>query len=75
METLTDFIFLGSKIIIGCDCSHAIKTHLLLGQQAVTNLNNVLKSRGIIFPTKVHVVNAMGFPVVIPRYELDHKER
>ena len=69
METVTDFIFWGSEIIIGCDCSHEFKTRLLLGQKAMTNLNSVLKSRDIIFPTKVRVLKATGFPVVISRYE------
>ena len=69
METVTDFIFWGSEIIIGCDCSHEFKTRLLLGQKAMTNLNSVLKSRDIIFPTKVRIVKAMVFPVAMHRCE------
>ena len=68
METVTGFIFLGSKIAVDCDCSH-IKRPLLLGRKAMTNLDRVLKSRGITLPTKVHVVKAMVFPVVMYRYE------
>ena len=67
METVTDFIFLGSKITADGDCSHEIKRHLLLGRKAVTNLESILKSRDITFSTKVHLVNAMVFPVVIYR--------
>ena len=63
-ETKTDFIFLGSKITVGGDCSHEIKRRLLLGRKAMTNLNSVLKSRDIILLTKVHIVKAMVFPVV-----------
>ena len=65
METMRDFIFLGSKIIADGDCSHEIKRHLLLGRKAMTNLDSVLKSRDIILPTKVCLVKAMVFPVVI----------
>ena len=65
METVTDFIFLGSKITADCDCSREIKRHLLLGRKAMTNLDSILKSRDITLPTKVHLVNAMVFPVVI----------
>ena len=65
METVTDFIFLGSKINADGDYSHKIKRHLLLGRKAMTNLDNVLKSRGITLPTKVHLVKAMVFPVVM----------
>ena len=65
METVTDFIFLGSKISADGDCSHAIKRHLLLGRKAMTNLDSILKSRDITLPTKVHLVKAMVFPVVI----------
>ena len=61
METLTDFIFLGSKIMADCDCSHEIRRHLLLGRKAMTNLDSVLKSRDIILPTKVHLVKACFF--------------
>ena len=64
METVTDFIFLGSKIAVDGDCSHEMKRCLLLGRKAVTNLNNILKSRDITLPTKVHIVKAV-FPVVI----------
>ena len=69
METVTDFIFLGSKIIADGDCSHEIKRRLLLGRIATTNLNSVLKSRDITLPTKVCIVKAMVFPVVMYRCE------
>ena len=62
---VTDFIFLGSKITADGDCSHGIKRHLLLGRKTMTNLDCVLKSRDITLPTKVHLVKAMVFPVVI----------
>ena len=65
METVTDFIFLGSKITADGDCSHEIKTCLLLGRKAMTHLDSMLKSRDIILPTKVHLVKAMVFPVVM----------
>ena len=65
METVTDFIFLGSKITTDSDCSHKIKRPLLLGRKAATNLDSVLKSRDITLLTKVCLVNAMVFPVVI----------
>ena len=65
METVTDFMFLGSKITADGDCSHDIKRHLLLGRKAMTNLDSILKSRDITLPTKVHVVEAMIFPVII----------
>ena len=65
METVTDFIFLGSKIIADGDCSHEIKRHLLLGRKSMTNLDSILKSRDITLPTKVHLVKAMVFPVVM----------
>ena len=65
METVTVFIFLGSKITADGDCSHEIKRHLLLGRKAVTNLDSILKSRDITLPTKVHLVKAMVFPVVM----------
>ena len=65
METETDFIFLGSKITADSDCSHEIKRCLLLGRKVMTNLDSILKSRHIIFPTKVHLVKDMVFPVVI----------
>ena len=65
METTTDFIFLGSKITVGNDCSHEIKRCLLLGRKAMTNLARILKSRDITLRTKVHIVKAMVFPVVM----------
>ena len=64
METVTDFIFLGSKITVDSDCSHEIKRCSLLGRKAMTNLGSILKSRDITLPTKVHIVKAMVFPVV-----------
>ena len=64
-ETMTDFIFLGSKITADGDCSHEIKRHLLLGRKTVTNLDSILKSREITLLTKVHLVKAMVFPVVM----------
>ena len=66
MEMLADFIFLGSKIIVDDDCSHKIKRHLFLGRKAMTNLDNVLKSRNIILPTKVYLIKAMVFPYELP---------
>ena len=65
METVTDFILGGSKITAYGDCSHEIKRHLLLGRKVLTNLDSILKSRDITLPTKVHLVKAMVFPVVI----------
>ena len=65
METVTDFIFLGYKITADGNCSHEIKRHLLLGRKVMTNLDNILKSRDITLPTKVHLVKAMVFPVVM----------
>ena len=65
METVTDFIFLGSKITADDDCSHEIKRHLLLGRKAITNLDSILKSRDITLPTKVRLVKAVVFPVVM----------
>ena len=65
METVTDFIFLGSKITADGDCSHEIKRRFLLGKKAVNNLDSILKSRDITLPTKVHLVKAMVFPVVM----------
>ena len=65
METMTDLIFLVSKITEDGDCSHEIKRRLLLGRKAMTNLDNILKSRDITLPTKVHLVNAMVFTVVM----------
>ena len=61
VETVTDFIFLGSKITVDSDCSHEIKRHLLLGRKAVTNLDSIVKSRDVILPTKVRLVKAMVF--------------
>ena len=65
METVTDFIFLGSKITADGDCSHEIKRCLLLGRKAMTNLDNILKSRDVALPTKVHLVKGMIFPKVV----------
>ena len=65
VETMDDFIFLGSKITADGDCSHEIKRHLLLGRKVMTNLDGILKSRDITLPTKVRVVKAMVFPVVV----------
>ena len=65
IETVTDFIFLGSKITAGGDCSHEIKRQLLLGRKAMTNLDSILKSIDITLPTKFHLVKAMVFPVVM----------
>ena len=69
MDTVTDFIFLGSKITADGDCSHEIKRCLLLGRKAMINLDSILKSRDITLPTKVHLVKAMVFPVVMYGYE------
>ena len=65
METLTDFIYLGSKITADGDCSHEIKRRLLLGRKVMTNLDSILKSRDVTLPTKVHLVKTMVFPVVM----------
>ena len=65
METVTDCIFLGSKITADGDCSHEIKRHLLLGRKVMTNLDNILQMRDITLPTKIHLVKAMVFPVVM----------
>ena len=66
METVTDFIFLGSKITVDADCSHEMKRHLLLGRKAMTNLDSILKSRDMTLPTKVPIiVKAMVLPVVM----------
>ena len=65
VETVRDFIFLGSKITVDGDCSHKIKRHLLLGRKAMTNQDSILKSRDITLPTKVHLVKATVFPVVM----------
>ena len=68
-EAMTDFILGGSKITAGGDCSHEIERCLLLGRKAMTNLDSILKSRDITLPTKVHLVKAMVFPVVMYRWE------
>ena len=65
MKIMADFIFLGSKITAGSDCSHEIKRHLHLGRKAMANLNNILKSRDMTLPTNVHIVKPMVFPVVM----------
>ena len=64
-ETVSDFIFEGSKITADCDCSHEIKRHLLFGGKAMTKLGSILQSRDINLPTKVHLVRAMAFPIVM----------
>ena len=69
LETVTDFIFLGSKITADGDCSHEIKTHLLLGRKVMTNLDSLLKSRDIILTTNVLLLKAMVFPIVMYRCE------
>ena len=69
VETVADFIFLGSKITADGDCSHEIKRCLLLGRKVTTTLDSILKSRDITLPTKVHLIKAMGFPVVMYGYE------
>ena len=69
VETVSDFIFLGSKITVDGDCSHEIKRHLLLGRKVMTNSDIILKSRDITLPTKVHLVKAMVFPVVMYGFE------
>ena len=74
METVTDFLSLGSKITTDGDCSHEIKRHLLLGRKAISNLDSILVSRDITLPTKVHLVKAMVFPVVMYGCVLDYKE-
>ena len=65
VETVADFIFLGSKITADGDCSHEIKRHLLLGRKVMTNLDNIFKSRNITLSTKIHLVKAMVFPIVM----------
>ena len=65
METVRDFIFLGSKVTADGDCSHEMKRHLLLERKAMTNLDSILKSRDITLPIKVHLIKAMAFPVVM----------
>ena len=74
VETVTDFILEGSKITADGDCSHEIKRFLLLRRKVMTNLDSILKSRDITLPTKVHLIKAMVFPVVIYGCELDYKE-
>ena len=69
VKTVSDFIYLGSKITADCDCSHEIKRHSLLGRKVMTNLDSIFKSRDITLPTKVHLVKAMVFPVVMYRCE------
>ena len=73
-ETMADFIFLGSKITADGDCSHEIKRHLLLGRKVMTNLDSIFKSRDITLPTKVRLVKATVFPVVVYGCELDCEE-
>ena len=74
METVTDFIFLRPKITADGDCSHEIKRRLLLGRKPMTNLDSIFKSRDITLPTKLYLVKAMVFPVVMNGCELDYKE-
>ena len=69
VETVSDFIFGGSEITADGDCSHEIKRHLLLGRKVMNNLDSIIKSRDIILPTKVHLVKAMVFPVVMYGYD------
>ena len=73
-ETVADFVSLGSRITADGDCSHEIKRNLLLGRKVMTNLDSILKSRDITLPTKVSLVKAMVFPVVMYGCELDYKE-
>ena len=74
VETVLNFIFLGSKITADGDCSHEIKRFLLIGRKVMTNLDSILKSRDITLPTKVHLIKAMVFPVVMYGCKLDYKE-
>ena len=74
METVSDFIWGGSKITADGDCSHEVKRRLLLGRRVMTNLDSILKSRDVILPTKVCLVKAMVFLVVMYECELDYKE-
>ena len=74
METVRDFIFQGSKITVDGNCSHEIKKSLLLGRKVMIKLESILKSRDITLPTKVHLIKAMVFPVVMYGCELDNKE-
>ena len=64
VETVTDFLFLGSKITVDCNCSPEIKRHMLLGRNAMTNVDSILKSRDVTLPTNIRVVKAMVFPVI-----------
>ena len=75
METVSDFILGGSKITADGDCSHEIKRRLLLGRKVMTNLDSILKSRDVNLPTKVHLVKAMVFPVVMYGCELDYRKK
>ena len=74
VQTVKDFLFLGSKITADGDCSHEVKRRLLLGRKVMTNLDSILKSRDITLPTKVRLVKAMVFPVVMYGCELDCEE-
>ena len=74
VETVIDLIFWGSKITVDVDCSHEIKRRLLLGRKVMSNLDSILKSRDITLPTKVHLVKAMVFPLVMYGCEMDYKE-
>ena len=74
VETMSDFILGGSKFTADGDCSHEIERHLLLGRKVMTTLDSIFKSRDITLPTKVHLVKAMVFPVVVYGCELDYKE-
>ena len=74
VETVSDFILGGSKITADGDCSHEIKRRSLIGRKVMTNLDSIFKSRDITLPTKVHLVKAMVFPVVMYGYELDCEE-
>ena len=74
METVMAFIFLGSKVTADGDYSHEIKRRLVLGRKVITNLDSIFKGRDITLPTKVHLVKAMVFPVVMYGCELDYKE-
>ena len=74
LETVTDFIFLGSKITADGDCGHEIKRCLLFGRKAITKSDTVLKSRDIILPTKIHIVKTVFFLVIMDGCELDHRE-
>ena len=65
METMADFIFLGSKILVDGDCSHEIKRHFILGRKEMTNLDSIFKSRDITLPTKIRIVKAKVFPIVM----------